>query len=75
MQYIYDNRTTVVRHSCDTFVRVSHDVRVNVSQFYFLAIKSQNVLLMSQFVYNLFVFVSHIHGIVRLAETKLRSVS
>ena len=39
---------TVVRVSHDsheTFVRVSHDSRANVTQFYFLAIKSPNGLI------------------------------
>ena len=53
--------TTVVRYtreclttvhashdSRETFARVSHDVRANFNQFYFLAIKSGNGLIISQ---------------------------
>ena len=44
-----NSRETSVRvshNSRKVFVRVSHDVHVNVAQFYFLRIKSRNVLFM-----------------------------
>ena len=72
MQYIYDSRgETFVRVSQDsreTFLRVSHDVCANVAQYYFLRLSSKTSFSSR----NLFVFVSHIHRIVQLAETKLQ---
>ena len=50
--------------SCDnheTFTQVSHDVRANFNQFYFLTTKSQNGLIYVA-------FVSHICHIVKMAE-------
>ena len=47
--------------SCETFVRVSHDVIVNFNQFYFSQLSLEIVL-----------FISHICRIVQIAETSLR---
>ena len=58
----------VSQDSCETFVHA------NVAQFYFLAIKSRNVLFVSQFVCIVIAFVSHIRRIVQLTETTLRWV-
>ena len=49
--------------SCEKFVRVSHDVRANFNQFYFSQLSLEIVL-----------FMSHICGIVQIAETSLRCV-
>ena len=49
--------------SRETFVRVSHDVRANLNQFYFLQLSLEMVL-----------FMSHISRIVQIAETSVRCV-
>ena len=49
--------------SCETFVRVSHDVRANFNQFYFSQLSLEIVL-----------FMSHICRIVQIAKTSLRCV-
>ena len=49
--------------SRETFVRVSHDVRVNFNQFYFLQLSLEIVL-----------FMSHICRIVQIAEPSLGCV-
>ena len=46
--------------SCETFVRVSHDVRANFNQFYFSQLSLEIVLLML-----------HICRIVQIVETSL----
>ena len=50
-------------HDCETFARVSHDVRANFNQFYFSQLSLEMVL-----------FMSHICRIVLIAETFLRCV-
>ena len=50
LRHSHDSRETfvLVSHASRTsvtFVRVSHDVHVNVARFYFLVIKSRNVLI------------------------------
>ena len=49
--------------SGETFVRVSHDVRVNFYQFYFSQLSLEMVL-----------YMSHICRIVQIAETSLQCV-
>ena len=56
--------------SRETFARVSHDVRENLNQFFFLAIKSRNGLIMSQSFRICIAHLSHCE----IAETKLRCV-
>ena len=53
--------------SRETCARVSHNIRANFNQFYFVAIKSRTSLI------NVAVY-SHICGIVQIEEIKLRCV-
>ena len=75
--------TTVVRHLRDClttvrasherreiFARVSHDIRVNFNQFYFLAINLEVVLFMSQ---SFRICIAHLSQ-VQITEIKLRCV-
>ena len=83
MQYINDTCMTVVRNSCEcltthsddshqTFVRESHNVRANVAQFNFFAIKTQSGLIYVAIrSHCIRIYVSHMCRIVRIAETKL----
>ena len=62
----HDSREIFMRASHDsreTFVRVSHDVCTNFNQFYF-----------SQLSHEIVLFMSHICGIVQIAESFLRCV-
>ena len=49
--------------SCETFVRVSHDVHAKFNQLYFSQVSLEMVF-----------FMSHICRIVQIAETSLRCV-
>ena len=55
---------TASHDSRETFARVSHDVRANFNQFYFVAIKSRNGL----------IYVAAFLSLVQVAETKLGCV-